>query len=694
MNPITSKRTVVAVLSLAGIMSSSWVSAADSSSQRVREAVLEEVTVFGDPIGAPANAVTATEGVVVEQQIQLRPVARVAELLEFVPGLVATQHSGEGKANQYFLRGFNLDHGTDFAVRVDGLPVNMPTHAHGQGYTDLNFLIPELLSRLSYRKGPYYADSGDFSVAGSADFTYASSVDSGSLTMTAGSEDYYRLFAADSYDIAGGEALLGASSTRYAGPWDLDQDLRKYNGLFKYRRQGERSSWALTAMVYDNRWSATDQIPVRAVESGRIGRFGHIDPSDGGDSHRYSLSFDWERRMNAGSFGLDVYAIDYRLDLFSNFTYFLADVLRGDQFEQLDARRVYGFDAAYKTRATLFGLASEWALGVQGRHDDARVGLYQTERTRRFATTREDDVQETSLALYLSSGIRWHEKFRSVIAARLDRYQFDVEADLSVNSGSVSDTLVSPKVNLIAGPWNRTQYYLSVGRGFHSNDARGTTIRIDPVSGDAVDPVEPLSKALSVELGMRSDALADTQLAVTLFSLQLDSELVFVGDAGATEPLDETERYGIEVAAVYSPFDWLTIDGDFALTHARLKTAAGEQRIPQSVARAASCGLVVGEANKWSGGVRVRYLGAAPLIESNEVRSDSTLTVNLEASYAITPSWALEAAVYNAFGSRDSDITYFYASRLPGEDEAGVDDLHFHPVEPRALRLTIEHRFQ
>lgn len=652
---------------------------------------IEEVIVRGSDNSLTGDPQSATEGIVFGAQLKLRPISRPAELLEFVPGLIATQHSGEGKGNQYFLRGFNLDHGTDLALKVDGLPVNMPSHAHGQGYADLNFLIPELVESLSYRKGPYYAEIGDFGTAGSSEFVYADVLERGNVSLTAGENDYRRLFAGQSFAAGAGDITVAASVTDYAGPWTLDQNLDKKNGLVKYHQQTGDSAWSVTAMGYDNSWASTDQIPLRAVQSGALDRFGNVDSSDGGASHRHSLSFDWARNLGDARVSVDGYIIDYGLELFSNFTYFLEDPVRGDQFEQSEDRRVYGFDAAWEKDVTV-GVPAQLRLGLQNRSDDIDVGLYKTQQRIRHNTVREDDVQQSLTSTYASLQQNWTDNFRSVATLRADHYRFDVDANLPVNSGSGDDTLFSPKLNLIWTATEHTEYFFSAGQGFHSNDARGTTISVDPVTGDPADPVDPLAKARSVELGLRTSIIPDTQIAVSLFNLKLDSELLYVGDAGATEVLGESKRRGIELGAIYAPNDWLVVDADLTLTKARLAGVGPDDRIPNSVDRTFALGLIVNDLNNWSGGLRVRYLGEAPLIEDNSMKSDATVLVNAQASYHINDNWTVGLELFNLLDSDDHDITYFYESQLPGE-AAPQEDIHFHPVEPRSLRLTLQASF-
>lgn len=656
---------------------------------------IEELLILGSDFNLRGTPETATEGLVFEQQLALRPISRTAELLEFVPGMIATQHSGEGKANQYFVRGFNLDHGTDFAIKVDRMPVNMPSHGHGQGYADINFVIPELVSTMRYRKGPYYASGGDFATAGAAEFVYADSLDQGQINLTMGEHRYQRLFAGQSFDAGQGKLTVAGAVTGYDGPWELDQDLNKRKGFIKYFEQGDDYAFALTGMAYKNAWNASDQIPLRAVDSGLISLWGNIDPTDGGQSRRNSVSMDWTQTLSENSeWRFSSWYMDYALDLYSNFTYFDADPVRGDQFQQTDSRRTAGIDTEYSRALTVASVPGRFRLGFQHRNDAIHVGLHQSEKRQRYASTRDDRIDQSLSSVYVALEQEWTDTLRAVASLRGDHYRFDVVDLLGINGGKGNDTLINPKLNIIYSPFGNFEAFISAGQGFHSNDARGATITIDPSSGETVDPVHPLAKARSYELGFRTAVIPKTQLAVTAFSMRLDSELIYVGDEGTTEAVDPSQREGVEVSFLYTPLNWLLIDGDVTWTHARLRGIAPDNFIPNAVRNTASLGLIVDDigASGWSGGIRLRYLGPAPLIEDNSARSASTFLANAQVSRQLTQNISLSVELLNVFDSKDRDITYFYESRLPGETDA-VEDIHFHPAEPRSLRATLTARF-
>jgi len=652
---------------------------------------IEEVVVTANRIALGGNPRAASEGSVLHEQLVNRPLLRTGEVLEVVPGLIVTQHTGDGKANQYFLRGFNLDHGTDFLTRVEGISVNMPTHGHGQGYMDLNFVIPELIERVDYHKGTYYPELGNFSAAGAAELLYFDNLDP-LVSLTAGEDEYLRAVAAGSMPLAGGDLLLAVDYNSTDGPWKLPQDLRKANGFASYSRATDSGSWSLDFMAYDSEWTATDQIPLRAVQAGTIDRFGFVDPTNGGESNRYSLSLNGDQAYGDGQLEYAAWAMDYHLELFSNFTYAL-DPMNGDQFEQFDDRRAAGGSLAWSQPLSGDG---RWRLhtGVELRHDDIDpVGLYLTTARARHATIREDAVQQTQSGIWAGVETRWTAWLRSEAGLRYDRVDYDVKSDLAANSGSGSDDLVSPKLSLALGPWNDTELFLAAGQGFHGNDIRGATITVDPVDGvTPVDQVTPLVEANGFEAGVRTAILPRTQLSLALWQLEIDSELLFVGDGGTTEASRPSRRRGVELGVYARPTDWMIVDADFAWSKPRFRDddPAGD-RIPGAVERVASVGVTFDHDSGWYGGARLRYLGPSALIEDNSVRGPSSTLVNLEAGRRFGERLRLTLGIFNAFDEKASDIQYFYESQLPGEP-APVEDIHFHPVEPRTFRLTAEYR--
>ena len=631
----------------------------------------------------------ASEGAITARQLETRPLLRPGEVLEAVPGLVVSQHSSEGKANQYYLRGFNLDHGTDFAVSVAGVPVNMPSHGHGQGWSDVNFLIPELISGVQFKKGPYYADEGDFSTAGAANISYVNRLDRPFVRVGGGADGYRRVLGAASPTLGAGHLLVALELGHNDGPWENPEDYRRVNGIVRYSQGDARQGFSLTAMGYDARWTATDQVASRAVSSGLISRFGTLDPSDGGRTHRYTFSGEMQRSDATSTTRVVGYAMEYGLDLFSNFTYFLADPVNGDQFEQVDERRVVGGRVSHRRRATWLGRTLEHGLGVQLRHDwIGPLGLYGTRQRERLSVTRDDRVRQTSAGVYYQGELQLTETLRATAGLRGDVFRFDVRSHIPANTGTASAGLLSPKLGVAFAPARTVELYANVGYGYHSNDARGATITVDPVTGDPAGRVTPLVRTRGGEVGLRTIVVPKVQTTVAVWGLTLDSELVFVGDAGTTEAGRPSRRYGIEWANYYTPWPWLAFDADLSWSSARFTDADPVGRvIPGAVRTVATIGASLTDLRRFSGGFRLRYLGPRALIEDRSVESRRSTLVNLEAGYRLTPRARLVLDVLNLFDSRSSDIDYFYASRLPGESTAGIDDFHTHPVQPRTARI-------
>lgn len=659
----------------------------NSSHAFANEIDLAEIKVTAVRENLIGNADSASEGVITQKRIQNTPLSRPGEILEQIPGLVVSQHSGDGKANQYYLRGFNLDHGTDFSVWLDGMPLNMPTHGHGQGYIDSNWLIPELIEQLEFKKGAYHAEQGDFSAAGTTHLHYATSLPQSIAKLTFGSYGFQRLLNAGSQALSEGNLLYAIEAQGYDGAWRNDQNLHQLNGMVRYSAGNPEHGWGVTAMAYDAEWDATDQIPKRATRSRLIDRYGAIDTTNGGQTSRYSLSADWHRN----EWQANVYAMRYKLDLFSNFTYFLDDPINGDQFQQTDQRNVFGGTIQRSFHAQIAGLETSHRLGLQSRYDDiANVGLYNTVARQRVNTVRDDKVKQASMGIWWQGNWQLSPTLRANTGLRQDVYHFDIDSNIAQNSGKANSRILSPKLGLAWQLSTRQELYANWGRGFHSNDGRGATIKVDPVSGDPAQRVNPLVKATSQELGWRANPIGQWQTTLALFSLKLDSELLFVGDAGATEASRPSQRVGLEWSNYVPINHWSYLDADFSLTRARFtnRDAAGDY-IPGAVSKTASLSLVTHHPSGWSVSTRCRYLGPRALIEDNSVKSNSTLLTNVRLGYQFNPKVNMALDIFNIFNRKVSDIDYFYTSRLRGEAAEGVDDVHTHPAEPIMARLSM-----
>ncbi len=644
---------------------------------------------YDDLIGIAASA---SEGRTGAADLRLRPITREGELLETVPGLIVTQHSGDGKANQYFIRGFNLDHGTDFQTRIEGMPLNMPSHAHGQGYTDVNFLVPELVDYLDYRLGVYHPELGDFGSAGGAEFHLVKSLRRPFASVTGGEDGLARVAAGASTALGGGNLLVGSEAKSYDGPWQLAQELRKFSGVARYSWDRGESQFSLLGMAYHNQWNASDQIPRRAVESRLIDRFGFIDPTDGGETKRFSLSGSWRHAGAQSVQNVQLFGVYSDLSLFSNFEYFLGDAERGDQFNQREERILLGGNARHVQETAAFGVSHLIEVGAQSRADFLRpVGLYRTQGRTRVGTIREDEVTEWGSGAYLKAETRWRPWLRSTVGVRGDVYLFDVDANIARNSGRRSAGIVSPKASLVAAPSDRLELYLSGGFSFHSNDARGTTITVNPETGEPADQVDPLVRSRGAELGLRATLVPGLRTTLSLWALGLDSELLFVGDAGITEPAAASRRRGVTLANFYRPIPQLSLDADVSLARARFSgVPGGEDRIPGALENVVTAGAT------WSsieagpfGAFRLRHFGSYPLTEDNAIRATATTLFNAEAGWQLDSGLRIQVSLLNVFDARESDIQYYYTSRLRGEPTEGVDDVHFHPAEPRQLRVSL-----
>jgi hypothetical protein len=655
----------------------------------------QQVVVTRHYDNAVGTSDAASQGVIEAGLLRSRPALRPGEILEFVPGVIVTQHTGDGKANQYFLRGFNLDHGTDFATSVNGMPTNLPTHAHGQGYSDLNFLIPELVQRVEYRKGPYYAKGGDFSLAGAADIAYRTGFDRPFLDVGIGQRGFRRHVAGGSTDLGSGRTLLGAFEVMgHDGPWVVPQGLKRHNGVVTLSGVGDSSSWQLSFMGYRAKWTATDQVPERLLNAPGFNRYGSLDPTAGGDTSRHSVSGQWSHNdAQGGVWRAQAYVVRYAMDLYSNFTYALERPAAGDQFAQKDARTVWGGQFSYAMSHGLFERIARSELGLQWRTDKARVGLYDSVARRITEVVREDDVQQTLVGVYAQNVLEWTPWLRSIAGVRVDHKRAQVDAlSLTVNGGRAQDSKASPKLSLILGPWRKSEFFVNAGTGFHSNDARGATIRLDPRSGESAQRVPLLVAGRGAELGFRTEAIPGLQSSLALWGLKLESELVYVGDAGATEASRASSRRGVEFNNRYTPVQWLLIDADFAWSRGRFDNG---DRIPNAVDRVASMAVTLRDLAHWTTSLQWRYLGSGPLVEDNSVRSRPSSTLNTRITRGLPGlgrQTDITLDIFNLTDRRVNDIQYFYESRLPG-DPAPVADRHVHPAEPRTFRLSLRWGF-
>ena len=675
--------------------------------------------------------------------LNARPVTRPGEVLEAAPGLIVTQHSGEGKANQYFLRGYNLDHGTDMAIAVDDMPINMRTHAHGQGYADLNFLMPETVNGMDIRKGTYFADVGDFGSAGTLNIGLVDTVPARTATLTVGSFGYERLFGmgAVSTDLGlglGGTLLFAGEAGTYQGPWDNPDDVHKLNGLIRYSQGTATDGFSVTAMAYANKWNSTDQVPERAIASGEIGRFGEEDPSDGGNTSRFSLSARMAQSDADGSWKANLYVIHSNLDLYNNFTFFLTNPLQGDQFHQHDDRLVTGGNASRTFTGTLLGRPVDTTIGVQVRDDAIDLALTDTFQRAFLSNIRSDRVNEASAGIYAESTVHWTDWYRTTFGWRGDYYGASVDSLFDANnSGTTQASIGSPKFRMVLGPFYKTEFFFGAGMGFHSNDARGATETEDPVDRNAnaaaasaaLGGAPLLVRTKGAEIGVRTNFIPGLDTSVSLFALDQASEIIFNGDGGDTSPSRPSERYGVEWTNHYRPTSFLDIDADLAMTHARfvgfdtaqeavyLSFAGFPQAqvgnapgnfVPNAPAVVASAGITLGEKTGWFGTLRWRYLGSTPLTEDNAFRSPPISVFNGRIGYRFDNGWSIQLDALNLLNAQTNQITYAYGSLIKTDSlfamcfpaagaptvpaavcQNGVMDTVLHPMEPLAFRLSL-----
>ncbi|MCA1964878.1 MAG: TonB-dependent receptor plug domain-containing protein, partial [Prosthecobacter sp.] len=557
---------------------------------------LETIVIEGKADDLIGKTDTASKGRATPIDFLSRPLMRRGEILETIPGMMITQHAGGGKANQYFLRGFNLDHGTDFSISLEGMPLNMRTHAHGQGYTDLNPLIPELVSAIDYAKGTYTAADGDLSSAGSANFLLWDVMPQNLVRVEMGEYDYYRALVAGTLKLeenAEDGVLQGLTYALeynyYDGPWQQPEEFNRWNGLLRWFKQDADTKLSVTFMGYTGSWTSTDQIPEQLINNGTLGRYDTLDRTAGGESDRYSVNIAFEHRDDDVVTRANAYAIYYMLDLYSNFTYFLDDPVNGDQFQQAEQRWVLGGNLSRTwEKRQIFGIESDLTLGLQTRTDIIDgIGLWKTRQRQRLSQVRQDDILESSLGLYGEAVTRWTPWFRTVLGLRGDLYYFEPQESSVDGQDAEVAGIVSPKFSAIFGPWKKTELYLNFGTGFHSNDARGVTAGRD--SADA------LVRTMGAEIGLRTQAVPTLTATLAAFWLRSDSELIYVGDAGTNEAGPGSDRYGVELAAYWRPTSWFSADTELALTHARLRDVpGGADHIPNSIPIMFSGGFTLG----------------------------------------------------------------------------------------------------
>jgi outer membrane receptor protein involved in Fe transport len=701
---------------------------------------MSEITVTAQRIDLIGKASTASEGVAADQEIQLSPAYRPGQLLETVPGLIVTLHSGEGKANQYLLRGYNLDHGTDLETNVDDMPINQPTHAHGQGYTDLNFMIPELANGITYTKGPYYPNIGDFGAVGSVHVSYRNTIED-QLSATVGTLGFQRILAAGSTALASGNLLAAMEVQHYDGPFVRPDDARKENFVLRYSGGDEQNGYSATAMYYHQIWTNTTDIPVRAIPTGLVpDRFGTLDPTDGGHSQRASLSLEYHAQLGNGTLSTSGFFIHNQLHIFNDFTHYLFNSVEGDQEDQFENRHMTGGAATYTLPVPIGSIPNEISVGVNTRYDLLGVGrlpsidqVPQPTGIDPVSFSDDDHVYLFAGGVDLQATTRWTPWFRSVIGVR-DDYQHGTDVDYLAalhetagytNGGTAQQSLVQPKGSLIFTPTDYLEFYLSAGRGFHSADLRGVN---QDVSVDLGRPhTNLLSKQEGQEVGMRAAVGRDLTFTFAVYNLWQQSETIIDPDVGADTAGPPSRRYGYELNITYQINRYLEFYGSYSGDHTRfthpLDDGTGHlgDYITDAPVATGSLALYLKDLGPWSGGLNYRYLGNYPLSSGpcvnsaavhdfpdvatscanaptalGQVNGKGFGELNLDAHYALPAGWSASLGIYNLLNTHAAAAEFWYVDRLQNEVSSYPDgraDVHEHPLEPIMARFTVTKKF-
>lgn len=681
-----------------------------------------DIVVTASRLDLLGSATTASQGHVTQQEISLRPITRPGELFESIPGLVVTIHSGEGKANQYLIRGFNLDHGTDFANFIDDMPVNRPTNTHGQGYSDLSFVMPQIISGIDYTKGPYYAAIGDFGSVASSHARVANEI-ANQVSATVGTDGYQDLFAGGTAHFDGDKRLMGALELgHFDGAWKPKQDFKKINAALRYSQGDATDGFSLTGMFYQSSGGMITDQPLRAITSGLISRFGTLDPTDHSKSLRYSLSGHLDKQVGSnGKFALSLYGIHATMTLWNNFTHYLDDPVNGDQEAQNEKRDTLGGDASYTVHADLGSISNDTTIGLQGRYDSVFVNRQHTknrttvlnyctlEQPNGSVTTypavnsfcNADHVKLLDLGGYVQNTTNWTDWLRTILGVREEYYHATDHSEVTGAGGRGSQRLFQPKANLVLGPFAKTELYLSWGRGFHSDDVRGVFGTIPgegiPLAGG---PTPLLASTTAEEIGLRTDIIPKVHIQIAAFQHDFKSELVYNADTGQDSAGAPSRRKGIELSAEYHPVRWLELNTDLSFAKPRYRTTnlaaygLNGPYIADAPFFTYSAGILVNNLHGWSGSVQWRRLGTHPLSDGDRYPQDEGYSeFNMDVSYALPRGWKVGAELLNIFNSKDYAAVYYYTSRLPGEPAGGVTDFQVHPLDPRSARFTVTKTF-
>ncbi|MGE0448327.1 MAG: TonB-dependent receptor [Vicinamibacterales bacterium] len=674
----------------------------------------ETMTVEGRASSLVGVSASASEGAVGRSELSARPLTKAGDLLEVVPGVAMTQHSSGGHAPIILLRGYNLDHGTDFAAFLEQMPLNAPSHAHGQGYIDLNFLIPELVERVDFQKGPYSARVGNFGTAGSTNFELVDSIAAPFARVEGGGFGFVRLAAGTSVERHGHRLLLGAEASQDNGPNVVPDDYGRYKAFARYSSGTADRHSSLTVSSYAADWTASDGYPRRALERGYMSRFGTLDPTNGGRSQQHFVVA--SRRVASGSSLLNAgaYVRYYDMDLFSNLTFWTVSAVDGDQIQQSDRRISSGAHVSY-ARALQSAIGHvELTAGLQARHDRTRVGLRNTvgrdprdkfddEGRLRPALVFDTRIGETTISPFVDARLQLTPWMRIVAGARADALRMDVRAGHAANSGVRQAAIVSPKASVVFGPWRKTEIYTNAGLGFHSNHAAGVMQRVDPVTGaatrydgSAVEGTPPIVRTRGAEVGVRMQPARQTQVSLALWYLGSDSELLYTPEDGVTSPERPGRRFGLEWLNYVRLRPWLAIDLDSAWSSARYRIdPEGIGRAITDTARAVITAGVSVTRPKLAASLRSRYVGRRPLVPDESIFLQSSLVMNAQAEYQVAPRIRIVFQGFNLFDRRYEDEAYYFSTRIRDPrspaaiEDAPVADYVSRPGLPRTFRVGV-----
>jgi len=679
---------------------------------------VSEVVVTASRTNLLGVATTASQGSITRKEAELRPIFRIGQLYETIPGLVVTIHSGEGKANQYLLRGFNLDHGTDFASFIDGMAVNRPTNTHGQGYSDQNFLIPQVVGGIDYTKGPYYAAVGDFGAVGSAHVRLIDDLPN-QVSASMGTLRDQQAFAGGTWHFDPDDRLWGAVDVSHLdGPWSPPSGFHKIDAVARFSHGNDADGFSLTGMYYNSAGRLETDQSIYAVQDGLIDRYGVLDPSDGSRSERYSLSAHYGATGETWRFASNASVIHSTMTLWNDFTHYLFDAVNGDQEQQDETRDTLSGDVAFTLSHNFGSIRSETVVGLQERNDSVYIdrrhthdraalsycdlpnpdGISATPYAAVNGACTADRVRLNDLGGYVQNTTSWTGWLRTVLGFREEDYQATDHSLVTGFAGSGSQTVPQPKGSLILGPWLKTEVYVSAGRGFHSDDVRGVfgTAPLEGFPGVA-GKTPFLATATGEEVGLRTNIIPKVQVQVAMFQEDFQSELTYDQDAGEDSASAPSRRQGIELSGQYHPFDWIELNTDLAFSKARYNASPAELAefglngpfIANAPTFIGSFGVLVDNLGPWFGGLQWRNLGPYPVVDGQQFPRDKGYSeVNLDVGYKVTAKLKVQASVYNLLNEKAYAAAYDYTSRLTPTG-APVDGLQVHPLEPISARLSV-----